>query len=79
MLVHLLAAVPNASLMEVHGFELDPFIREAWILENGEAMPPGRPGPGVEFLWDRLRLYRVDHGTYRLPFRINQTSKPVDA
>jgi L-alanine-DL-glutamate epimerase-like enolase superfamily enzyme len=77
--VHLLAAVPNASLLEVHGFGLDRFIREPLRLENGEAIPPGRPGHGVEFLWDRLRPYRVDHGTYRLPSRTNPAFEPADA
>ncbi|MGH7322741.1 MAG: mandelate racemase/muconate lactonizing enzyme family protein, partial [Candidatus Rokuibacteriota bacterium] len=35
--VHLLAAVPNASYLEVHGFGLERFIAEPLTIEDGEA------------------------------------------
>jgi L-alanine-DL-glutamate epimerase-like enolase superfamily enzyme len=56
--VHLLAAVPNRSYLEAHGFGLDRFIAEPLRLDAGAAVAPDRPGHGVEFDWsalDRLR------------------------
>lgn len=52
--VHLLAAVPNASFLEVHGFGLEAFMAEPLTLENGRAIAPERPGHGVAFDWARL-------------------------
>lgn len=52
--VHLLAAVPNASFLEVHGFGLNDFMLETLVLEDGKAVPPDRPGHGVAFDWPRL-------------------------
>ena len=52
--VHLLAAVPNASFLEVHGFATERFVREPPRLECGAALPPDRPGHGVEL--DRAAL-----------------------
>jgi len=57
--VHLLAAVPNASYLEVHGFGLDRFVERALVLEAGAALAPARPGHGVAFDWDALEAYRV--------------------
>jgi len=57
--VHLLAAVPNASYMEVHGFGLERFIKESLRFEEGQAIVPERLGHGVDFLWERLEPYRV--------------------
>jgi L-alanine-DL-glutamate epimerase-like enolase superfamily enzyme len=57
--VHLLAAVPNASFLEVHGFGLERFIRAPLVLEEGRAIAPDRPGHGVEFDWDALEACRV--------------------
>jgi L-alanine-DL-glutamate epimerase-like enolase superfamily enzyme len=56
--VHLLAAVPNRSYLEAHGFGLDRFIAEPLRLDHGAAVAPDRPGHGVAFDWkalDRLR------------------------
>ena len=53
--VHLLAAVPNASYLEAHGFGLDRFIAEPMVLDaNGNARAPARPGHGVGFDWSAL-------------------------
>ncbi len=56
--VHLLAAVPNASYLEVHGFGLERFIRHPMTLDQGEAIAPERPGHGVELDWDALEAHR---------------------
>ena len=56
--VQLLAAVPNRSWLEAHGFGLDRFIAEPLKIEDGFALAPERPGHGVEFDWhglDRIR------------------------
>jgi L-alanine-DL-glutamate epimerase-like enolase superfamily enzyme len=57
--VHLLAAVPNASYLEVHGFGLERFIRDPLRLEDGDAIAPDRPGHGVEFDWKGLDAHRA--------------------
>jgi L-alanine-DL-glutamate epimerase-like enolase superfamily enzyme len=57
--VHLLAAVPNASYLEVHGFGLERFIAEPLEIEDGKAIAPERPGHGVELDWAALESMRV--------------------
>jgi len=52
--VHLLAAVPNASYLEVHGFGLERFIAHPLEIKDGAAIAPDRPGHGVEFDWAAL-------------------------
>jgi len=52
--VHLLAAVPNASFLEVHGFGLDGLLVVPLSLEDGKAIAPERPGHGVMFDWTKL-------------------------
>ena len=56
--VHLLAAVPNADYLEVHGFGLERFIAEPLILKNGVAQAPDRPGHGVALDFEALEMYR---------------------
>ena len=53
--VHLLAAAPNASYLEVHGFGLDDFIIAPLVIEDGRALAPERPGHGVMFDWPKLK------------------------
>ncbi len=56
--VHLLAAVPNASYLEAHGFGLERFIAEPLAIDAGCAVAPDRPGHGISFDWtglDRVR------------------------
>ncbi|MEZ5801533.1 MAG: mandelate racemase/muconate lactonizing enzyme family protein [Nitratireductor sp.] len=55
--VHLLAAVPNRSYLEAHGFGLDEFIEEPLKIVDGKAMAPDRPGHGIVF--DRKSLQRL--------------------
>ncbi len=52
--VSLLAAVPNASFLEVHGFSLDAYIEQPLSIASGCAEAPSSPGHGVEFLWNDL-------------------------
>lgn len=56
--VHLLAAVPNASYLEAHGFGLDRFIAEPLRLAEGRAVAPERPGHGISFDWPGLERLR---------------------
>ena len=57
--VHLLAAVPNASFLEVHGFGLERFMAEPLRIEDGVAIAPERPGHGVELDWQGLEALRA--------------------
>jgi L-alanine-DL-glutamate epimerase-like enolase superfamily enzyme len=52
--VHLLAAAPNRSYLEVHGFGLDRYIAEPLVIRDGKAIAPERPGHGVAFDWAAL-------------------------
>src|SRR5215210_5017085 len=52
--VHCLAACPNRSFLEAHGFGLDRYIAEALKIENGMAIAPARPGHGIAFDWAGL-------------------------
>lgn len=52
--VHLLAAAPNRSYLEAHGFGLDSYIAEKLQIRDGVALAPDRPGHGVEFDWNAL-------------------------
>jgi L-alanine-DL-glutamate epimerase-like enolase superfamily enzyme len=57
--VHLLAAVPNASYLEAHGFGLEAYIAEPLTIDEGWAIAPDRPGHGVQFDWDKLEAHRA--------------------
>jgi L-alanine-DL-glutamate epimerase-like enolase superfamily enzyme len=52
--VQLLAACPNASYLEWHGYSIDRFIAEPLRIEDGRAVAPDRPGHGVIFDWAAL-------------------------
>ena len=52
--VHLLAACPNRSYLEAHGFGLENYVENPLIIQDGYAIAPERPGHGVAFDWDRL-------------------------
>ncbi len=56
--VHLLAAVPNRSYLEAHGFGLDRYIAEPLTIEGGFARAAERPGHGIEFDWQGLQKLR---------------------
>jgi L-alanine-DL-glutamate epimerase-like enolase superfamily enzyme len=57
--VHLLAAVPNRSYLEAHGFGLDRFIAEPLVLQDGCAVAPERIGHGITFDWAGLHSIRA--------------------
>src|SRR5438105_4009246 len=52
--VHLLAACPNRSYLEAHGFGLDRYIEHPLMLDQGMALAPTRPGHGITFDWKGL-------------------------
>ncbi|GGC67822.1 racemase [Siccirubricoccus deserti] len=57
--VHLLAAVPNRSYLEAHGFGLDRYIAEPLRIEAGCAIASDRPGHGITFDWQGLDTIRA--------------------
>lgn len=57
--VQLLAACPNRSYLEAHGFGLDAYVKAPLRIEEGHAIAPERPGHGVEFDWERLEALRA--------------------
>lgn len=57
--VQLLAACPNRSYLEAHGFGLEHYIQEPLRIEEGYAIAPDRPGHGVAFDWDRLEAVHL--------------------
>jgi L-alanine-DL-glutamate epimerase-like enolase superfamily enzyme len=57
--VHLLAAAPNRSYLEVHGFPLDRFLAERLRITEGNAIAPERPGHGIDIDWQGLDAHRV--------------------
>lgn len=60
--VHLLAALPNRSFLEVHGFGLDRYIEQPMGMAEGCAVAPERPGHGVGFDWGALEGVRGEVG-----------------
>ncbi len=57
--IHLLAAIPNPSYLEVHGFGLEHYmLEEPLTLSDGTMLPPNRPGHGVALDWERLEEHR---------------------
>lgn len=57
--VHLLAALPNSSYLEAHGFGLEKFMDETMVLKDGMAVAPERPGHGVSLRWKELEEHRT--------------------
>ncbi|HEV7252171.1 MAG TPA: mandelate racemase/muconate lactonizing enzyme family protein [Mesorhizobium sp.] len=57
--VHLLAACPNRSYLEAHGFGLDRYIAEPLKIEDGFAIAPDRPGHGINFDWAGLEKIKA--------------------
>jgi L-alanine-DL-glutamate epimerase-like enolase superfamily enzyme len=57
--VQCLAAVPNRSYLEAHGFGLERYIAEPLRIEDGLAIAPERPGHGVDFDWRGLEAHRA--------------------
>ena len=57
--VQCLAAAPNRSYLEAHGFGLDRYIKDPLRIEEGFALAPERPGHGVEFDFKSLEAHRA--------------------
>ena len=57
--VQLLAACPNRSYLEAHGFGLEAYMVHPFEIEEGHVTASERPGHGVEFDWDRLDTCRA--------------------
>ena len=57
--VHLLAAAPNRSYLEVHGFGLERYMNEPMRIVDGRAIAPDRPGHGVQLEFERLGAHRI--------------------
>jgi L-alanine-DL-glutamate epimerase-like enolase superfamily enzyme len=57
--VHLLAAAPNRSYLEAHGFGLDRFLEHTLEIRDGFAIAPERPGHGVAFDWKGLEALKT--------------------
>src|SRR6202453_1089893 len=58
--VHLLAAAPNRSYLEAHGFGLDKYIAEPLEIKDGFAIAPSRAGHGITFDWKGLDSIRAE-------------------
>jgi L-alanine-DL-glutamate epimerase-like enolase superfamily enzyme len=56
--VHLLAASPNRSYLEAHGFGLEKYIAEPLRIVDGFAIAPDRAGHGIAFDWKGLDSIR---------------------
>lgn len=52
--VHLLAAVENASFLEVHEFGLDQFLSDTLAIDDGYTTAPDQAGHGIELDWGLL-------------------------
>jgi L-alanine-DL-glutamate epimerase-like enolase superfamily enzyme len=57
--VHLLAATPNASFLEAHGYGLEGYMAHTLVLKDGYAIAPERPGHGVELDWAALERLKA--------------------
>ena len=57
--LQLLAACPNRSYLEAHGFGLERYIAEPLVLEDGHAVAPERAGHGIAFDWQGLDAIRA--------------------
>jgi L-alanine-DL-glutamate epimerase-like enolase superfamily enzyme len=57
--VHLLAACPNRSYLEAHGFGLERYIAEPLKIQDGFARAPDRRGHGIAFDWKGLEAIKA--------------------
>lgn len=59
--LHLLAAAPNASFLEVHSFGLERFIIDPPSIIDGQMTASNEPGHGVKFDWPALSKFSINH------------------
>ena len=57
--VQLLAAAPNRSYLEVHGFSLDRFVAQPLQIMDGQVVASEGQGHGIELNWDALDRHRI--------------------
>lgn len=57
--VHAMAAAPNRTYMEVHGFALDRYMAQPLEIHDGYVLAPERPGHGIELDWNQMEAHRV--------------------
>lgn len=57
--VQALAAAPNRTYMEAHGFALDQYMAEPLRIADGFATAPERPGHGIELDREALERHRA--------------------
>ncbi|WP_424987163.1 mandelate racemase/muconate lactonizing enzyme family protein [Microbulbifer sp. S227A] len=58
--LHLLAAIPNASYLEIHGFGLERFMTAPLAFVDGRARAGDRPGHGITLDFNTLEAFRAD-------------------
>lgn len=58
--LHLLAAIPNASYLEVHSFGLERFIKNPPELIDGVMKASDNTGHGIIFDWDVLKEFEIE-------------------
>ncbi len=56
---HILSAIPNSNLLEIHGFGLEKYMTKDPITYiDGDAVCGSEPGHGVDFDWQLLEKYQ---------------------
>lgn len=73
--VSVLAAIPNASLLEIHAFRIDDFLVHPLKIVDGYAYASDRPGHGVEIDWERMSRHLISQATVGSKRRIIGSSK----
>lgn len=58
--LHLLAAIPNASFLEIHGFGLERFMHNPLTFTEGRARAGDAPGHGITLDFEKLEAFRAD-------------------
>jgi len=57
--VHLLAAVPNASYLEAHGFGLEKYLANPMRITDGKPSRRSGRGTGSELDGERLKAHKI--------------------
>ena len=59
MHVSCLAAIPNASLLEIHAFRIDDFLIHQLEIKDGFAFASDRIGHGVVIDWEKMASHQI--------------------